>query len=66
MAIWDNLMIFPDPNIGAYHGSDIPIIFGTFADPAAGVGNGTVPEAERKLSALYMDAWLTFAEVDTH
>jgi carboxylesterase type B len=64
MAIWDNLALFPnDPNVGAYHGSDIPIVFGTFSDP--GVGNGTVPEAEQKLSASYMDVWLTFAEVGT-
>lgn len=62
LAVWDNLALSPsNPDLGAYHGSDIPIIFGTFDDPT--VGNGSATEEERQLSARYMEAWLTFAEV---
>ena len=62
MAVWENLTPFPnDPNVGAFHGSDVPIIFGTYEH--TGFGNGTATENERKLSVEYMNAWLTFAEV---
>lgn len=58
MAVWDNLAPFPDdPNVGAYHGSDLAMVFGTFVD------SGTATETERQLSVRYMDAWLTFSEV---
>jgi len=60
-AVWPNLEPFPeDPSIGAYHGADLPLYFGTYED--LNIGNGTVTNEERLLSSRLMDAWLTFAE----
>jgi carboxylesterase type B len=62
-AQWPNLTPFPnDSSIGAYHGADVYVFFGTIADVHLGNSTAKPTEAERKLSSRYMDAWLTFAE----
>jgi carboxylesterase type B len=63
-AQWPNLTPFPnDPSIGAYHGADVYVFFGTVADVHLGNSTAKPTEAELKLSSRYMDVWLTFAEV---
>src|ERR1700733_7955345 len=62
MAQWPNLEPFPnDSSVGVWHGSDIPLAFGTYA--GLNIGNGTITEDERLLSARLMDVLLTFAKV---
>jgi hypothetical protein len=63
-SVWPNLSPFPsDPSVGAYHGSDLPLTFGTAANVHLGNSTAKPTKAELTLSGRCMDAWLTFAEV---
>lgn len=61
-AVWQNLNPHQDdPNFGAYHGCDLPMVLGIYND--FHFGNQSATKNEKKLSLLYMNAWITFAEV---
>jgi para-nitrobenzyl esterase len=47
--------------LGAFHGSEIPYVFGT-TGVAAGLSPGGVEEADRRLSELVMNYWVRFAQ----
>ncbi|KAL9094494.1 MAG: hypothetical protein Q9165_003344 [Trypethelium subeluteriae] len=53
---WDNLRLFPGS--GAYHGSDLEMVFGASQDVTG------LPESapEMQMQRLFMKAWATFAE----
>lgn len=57
-GVWPNLN--PLPWLGAYHSSDIPMIFGT-SDL-----RGPDTEPEKVMSKYYQTAWATFAKNPTH
>ncbi|MGE0387787.1 MAG: carboxylesterase/lipase family protein [Gammaproteobacteria bacterium] len=59
-AAWQYVLDWrsPAPGMGACHGIDVPLVFGTTAAAARLTGNG--PQAEA-MSALVQDVWLTFA-----
>ncbi|KAJ5760300.1 Carboxylesterase type B [Penicillium odoratum] len=52
---WDNLRLYPGS--GAYHGSDLPMVFGT----AEKISMLPDSEAERKTSHYMASAWVAFA-----
>jgi len=56
---WDNLRLYPTS--GAYHGSDLEMIFGASEDVSG------LPESvpERLLQAVMMHAWAAFADDPT-
>ncbi|KAF8195313.1 cholinesterase, partial [Mycena galopus ATCC 62051] len=55
---WDNLRLYDCcPGSGAYHGSDLEMVFGTGED-VSGVANGP---REEQVSRMMMRAWATFA-----
>jgi len=54
---WPNTQIYP--NVGAWHGSEIPIIFGGTADLVP--GNNDVPN-EVAIRQVMQEAWSTFAK----
>lgn len=56
MADWDNLRLYPTS--GAYHGSDVSMIFGS------SVAVSGLPESgqQKKLQALMMKAWAAFGD----
>jgi len=53
---WDSLRLYPTS--GAYHGSDVEMIFGASED----VSGLPELEPERETQALMMHAWATFAD----
>ncbi|KAF7340541.1 Carboxylic ester hydrolase [Mycena sanguinolenta] len=55
-ADWNNLRLFPGS--GAYHGSDLEMVFGT-GEAVSGVPNSA---AEEKVSLLMRAAWAAFAK----
>jgi len=55
-AVFPNLS--PIPELRAYHGSEVPIVFGTYN---ASTSNVTATADEIKLSSLVQSAWVTFA-----
>jgi carboxylesterase type B len=57
MGVWPNTALAPD--IGAYHSSEIPLVFGTTELKPNGTPD-TPPEAA--LSAVMRKAWTTFAK----
>lgn len=60
MGDWDNLRLYPAwgpyPDSGAYHGTDLDMIFGTAYDVSG--ANDSAPEADT--SRYMMDAWASF------
>jgi carboxylesterase type B len=56
---WDNLRLYDCcPGSGAYHGSDLEIVFGT-AEDVSGIANGA---REERVSMLMRRAWAAFAK----
>ncbi|KAK7051766.1 carboxylic ester hydrolase [Favolaschia claudopus] len=56
---WDNLRLYDCcPGSGAYHGSELELVFGTGKD-VSGVRNG---RAEERVSTMMMRAWAAFAK----
>lgn len=53
---WDNLRLYPTS--GAYHGSDVAMIFGS----SAAVSGLPKSREQRKLEALMMKAWAAFGD----
>ena len=53
---WDNLRLYPTS--GAYHGSDLEMIFGASQD----VSGLPKSAAQRQLQATMMHAWAAFAD----
>ncbi|KAJ7226988.1 cholinesterase precursor [Mycena pura] len=55
---WGNLRLYDCcPGSGAYHGSELPMLFGTALD-VSGVANGA---REERVSEMVMNAWAAFA-----
>jgi carboxylesterase type B len=58
-GVYENTRISTQPNIGAYHSSEIPIVFGA-TELRPGVDKDTLEEA--KLSLNIRHAWAEFAK----
>ena len=56
LADWDNLRLYPTS--GAYHGSDVTMIFGS----SAAVSGLPESREQKKLKALMMKAWAAFGD----
>lgn len=52
--------VSPKPWLGAYHASELPMIFGTYDDYRADMNNGTMEKAAQNISHAMQDAWLAF------
>jgi carboxylesterase type B len=56
---WDNLRLYDCcPGSGAYHGSELEMVFGT-AEDVSGIANGS---PEEQVSKMMMRAWGAFAK----
>jgi len=52
--------VSPKPWLGAYHASELPMIFGTYDDYRADMNNATMEKRAEAISHAMQDAWLAF------